>query len=99
MKDFLKNQPAHTLASVLAVPGAAYCIYLADARELSEPGAGTTISGAIALDMPASRYEASFFSPETGGATAPRPLEGSANCRVDLPEFRHDIVVRITRRR
>jgi hypothetical protein len=91
----LAEQPAHTVEAVLAVEGEDYCIYLADERELHEPGAGQPMDGRIALDLPPGKYRAACYSPTTGLYSPSLTLEGAPDTRLALPEFRHDIVVRI----
>jgi len=95
LSDLLHGQPEHTLASVLAVPGEDYCLYLADERELEVPGAGEPIRGEIVLDLPPGEYLAACYSPETGLYSPAAPLAGGAGTRLGLPEFQHDLVVRI----
>lgn len=96
--DFLQDQPAHTLASVLAVAGEDYCIYLADERELAEAGCGEEISGSLIFDLPEGAYEINCYSPAAGAASPALALAGGKKQRIAVPIFCHDIVVRITRR-
>ena len=97
LPGFLKEQPPHTVESVLAAEGQDYCIYLADERELGEAGAGEPIRGQIALALPPCAYEAACYSPVTGlYSPALTGLKGG-EIRLPLPAFQHDLVVRITR--
>lgn len=96
LADWVKRSPAHTLATVLAIANEDYGIYLADTRELGE-GAGEPIHGAIILDLPAGPFDATFFAPVTGKYAPPFQLEGGHDITVSLPEFRHDLVLHITR--
>ena len=93
----LTRQPPHTVASVLAVEGVDYCIYLADAREQGDAGAGEAISGEIVLDLPAGRYNISCFSPVTGLASPALSVNGGQQTHISLPAFCHDLVVRVVR--
>ena len=97
LPDLLREKPGATLESVLAVTGEDYCIYLADERELDEPGAGEPISGNIVLNLPAGKFSMSCFSPVSGSYSPAIDLSGGKNLRVSLPEFRDDIVVRFRR--
>ncbi len=89
------SHPEHTLPSVLAVEGEDYCIYLADCREQDEPGAGETIRGEFVCDLPEGEYNAACYSPVTGLYSPWTSLHGDANTRINLPQFAHDIVLRI----
>jgi len=93
LPGLLSEQPPHTLESVLAVAGEDYCVYLADARELTEPGCGEPIQGCISLELPAGEYQVSCFSPVTGMSSPALAIGGGA-FSIKLPVFRHDIVVR-----
>jgi len=93
----VQAQPEHTVEAVLAVPGEDYRIYLADERELDEPGAGDPLRGDLVLDLPEGGYRADCFSPETGLYSPAVPLTGGPGARLHLPEFRQDVAVRIVR--
>ncbi len=94
---FLKQQPPYTLESVLAVAGEDYCIYLADEREQGETGAGGPIRGEIVLDLPRCSFDVWVHSPATGLDSPAVSVDGQTATRICLPEFRHDLVVRIRR--
>lgn len=93
----LTELPAHLVESVLAVEAEDYCIYLADEREREDAGCGSPIGGSIKLDLPAKSYLVSFFSPATGLYSPSLAIEGGGETNVNVPEFVHDIVVRITK--
>jgi hypothetical protein len=97
LPGFLKHQPPHTLASVFAVEGEDYCIYLADDRELAETGVGEPITGAISFDLPDGLFRTSCYSPATGLYSPSTTLAGKDGAQIGLPEFRHDLVVRVRR--
>jgi len=97
LPDWLQSHPPHTLCSVYAVDGEDYCVYLADGRELGE-GAGGPIHGAVTFGLPAGSYSAACFSPVTGLYSPTMPLQGSQKSLIVLPEFRHDLVLRIRKR-
>ena len=94
-KSFLKQQPPHTMEAVFAVDGEDYCIYLADDRELGEQGSGEAIHGHIVLDLPDNEFSVASYSPENGQYSLPAILMGKRNCQIAMPEFRHDLVLRI----
>lgn len=93
--SFLRNQPPRTLESVFGVEGKDYCIYLADERELEEAGCGEPISGELKLDLPTGFYDLSCYSPVTGLYSPKIQLAGGTEIEFKIPEFRHDLVVRI----
>ncbi|MBM3234719.1 hypothetical protein FJZ31_00295 [Candidatus Poribacteria bacterium] len=95
--DWLKEKPDKTVESVLAVEGEDYCIYLADARKLTDPGAGDTIQGDIAFDLPEGSYKMACFSPVTGLYSPWMPVQPGKAIRISVPAFQHDIVIRIAR--
>ena len=93
--DWVKSQPDHTLECVMAVEGKDYCIYLADEREIDQPDYGQSIRGSLALELPAGQYEVACYLPETGAYSVWLPLAGGPGAKLALPEFRHDLVVRV----
>ena len=95
LANLLKQQPENTVASVFAVPGQDYHVYLGDYRELNESGAGSEIRGDIVFDLPAGGYKLACYSPVTGTYSPWLPLEGGENIRISVPAFQHDIVVHI----
>jgi len=97
LSRWLKEQPAHTVESILGVEGEDYCIYLADDREWEAEGAGSPIEGGIAFELPDGSWESACFSPVTGLCSPWMSLSGGGAKRVVLPAFEHDIVVRIRR--
>ena len=71
LQSFLTAQPENTVGSVLAVEAEEYHIYLADGRELSDPGAGGPVAGEIGFHLPEGEYHATRFSPATGESSTP----------------------------
>ncbi len=96
---WLKERPAPTLDCALAAGEEEMCVYLADERELDEPGCGDPIRGALAFDLPAGPYEAACYTPATGAHSVWLPIEGRPGARLVLPEFTHDLVVRVRKAR
>jgi hypothetical protein len=90
--------PEHALESVYGVPGEDLAVYLADERELEEPGAGTPLDGKLYLNLEPGTYRVSCFSPETGLWSPAITLAGGQAAEQELPTFTHDLVVRVTRR-
>ena len=64
--DVVTDCPVEVLESVFGIPGKQYNIYLADKRELNEPGYGETISGKLKIDIVPGRYDIIYYSPEIG---------------------------------
>jgi len=94
LSALVKTSPPHTVASVLGVEGEDYAIYLADAREAADPGLGEGIRGAVGLSLPAGQWEVTILHPITGETLRWGSIEGGES-RLELPEFRHDIAVRV----
>ena len=97
LPGFLRAQPAHTLECAFAVEGEDYCIYLADEREIDEPGCGEMIHGAITFDLPDGAFEVACYLPSTGAYSVWLPVTGNVGTTLKLPDFQHDLVVRIRR--
>lgn len=95
VRNALNAQPGHTCESVRASGHEDVAVYLADDRELSESGAGTPISGEIVLDLAETEYRTAVFSPVTGLYSPWVRIAGGNNTRIAVPEFSHDMVVRI----
>jgi hypothetical protein len=95
LPGWLRAQPPHTIESVFAVEGQDYCIYLADEREIDEPGYGEPISGSITVGLPDGAYEVACFLPCTGAYSVWLPVECSAETTLKLPKFQDDLLVRI----
>jgi hypothetical protein len=93
--DWLVEKPAGVFECTLAVEGEDYAVYLADPRESDEPGAGSLLGGAIRFDLPPGSYRLSTYSPASGESSPALALQGGAEITVELPQFTHDIVVRI----
>ena len=92
------EHPEFTLPSVLAVEGQDYNIYLADRREWDEPGLGEPVCCELVCDLPDGEFVIASYSPLSGQYSPWSPLRGGPLTRLVLPEFIHDIVLRIRRR-
>ena len=96
--DWITSYPEQLAASGLSTSGHDYVAYLADARELSNPGAGEAIAGNISLTLPPGNYDISLYSPTTGQYSPAVEMKGGENEMMALPRFTQDIVIRATRR-
>ena len=95
-EEWLGQQPEHTIASVLAVEGEEYCIYLADGREREEVNCGEPIEGVLAITLPDGDFTICTYAPDTGLYSPALPISGGTRM-LHLPVFRHDVVIRIRR--
>ena len=95
MPGLLRLQPDHALECVFGVRGEDYCVYLADEREIGEAGHGEALGGDIRLDLPPGPYRFACFSPVTGQYSPWLPMAGGPDTPFTVPEFVHDIAVRI----
>jgi hypothetical protein len=95
---WIERKPEDLVAAALARAGSDYVAYLADGRELADPGAGRPIGGPVAFHLPEGVYRVAVFAPEEGVGSPGVSVRGGADAiTLDLPPFRHDIVVRATR--
>ena len=99
LTGWLRAQPDHTLASVFAVEGEDYCVYLADEREIAVAGCGEAIEGRLCFDLPQGEFGLSCFSPVDGVESPEVGIAGGVGQSVMLPAFEHDLVVRVRRRK
>jgi hypothetical protein len=97
LPGFLRAQPEHTLECVFGVADEDYCIYLADEREIDEPGCGETIRGSITFDLPDGAFEVACYLPGTGAYSVWLPVDARQGTTLKLPDFQHDLLVRIRR--
>ncbi len=95
---WIANSPANLVVSGLSISGRDYVAYLADAREVTDPAAGETISGSVSLSLPAGNYDVSIYSPVTGLYSPAIAMQGGIKGELALPPFSQDIVVHATRR-
>ena len=98
LDSWIETAPEYLIPGVLAKPPHEYIAYLADAREVTDPTAGQTISGAVSFSLDPGAYDASFYSPVTGTHSKKIRLQGGRQVAVELQPFEHDIVLRVTRR-
>jgi hypothetical protein len=94
---WITGKPDHIVVAALAVEGLDYIAYLADGREVTEPGAGRPIAGTVAFALPAGRYRARFYSPTTGLYSPAVIVEGGKASSLELAPFRQDVVLRASR--
>lgn len=99
LADWVSKAPEHVVVSALGVAGEDYAAYLADGRELTERGAGEPIAGKVRFALPEGKFRVSLYSPVTGATSPGMVVTGGKAVSVDLPAFRQDIVLRVTRMR
>ena len=96
--NWIELKPEYLVSAALAKQGKEYVAYLADAREVTDSTAGEPIAGEIAFRLPAGSYQASLYSPTTGQFSPAIKVHGGADTvKIDLPEFRHDVVIKVKR--
>ncbi len=94
LTGWLQRQPDHTVASVLAVGGEDYCIYLADGREREVSDCGQPIGGTLCFELPAGVFTVSAYSPSTGVYSPALRLSGG-DTELEVPVFTHDTLIRV----
>lgn len=97
LEGLVTSQPEHTCESVFGIAEEDFAVYLADEREAEEAGCGKSIRGALELRVPAGEYMVSCFAPVTGASSPAISVQADGRLRVVIPEFEHDIVVRMKR--
>ena len=95
LPGWLEHDQEPIVASIMAVEGKDYCIYLADAREFKDPGAGTPLEASLRFDLPAGTFQVATFSPVSGLYSPWVAMEGGPGRRLGMPAFEHDLVVRV----
>lgn len=94
MPESVKGAPDSLVASVLAVEGKDYAIYLADAREGPDKGSGDEVQGSLHVELPAGTWRVRFLNPVTGKITGSASIDGGP-ATIALPPFHHDLTLRI----
>jgi hypothetical protein len=97
LTGWITDKPAPLVEATLAVEGKDYAVYLADSREVTDPNAGRPIEGRVSFRLPGGSFRVGFYSPTTGASSLSLRLDGPKVVTVDLPAFRHDVVLRATR--
>ncbi len=95
LRGLVIAQPEHTCESVLGVADEDFALYLADEREAEEPGCGNPIRGVLELRVAAGEYMVSCFCPAAGVCSPAISVRTDGCLNVVLPEFEHDIAVRL----
>jgi hypothetical protein len=96
IRGFCSGLPQGALASTLANAGREYVIYLADRRELEEPGAGEPIHGDVVFALPRGSYQVHFYSPTDGQYFGPHAYVDGGDVRMNVGPFVQDLVIHIT---
>jgi hypothetical protein len=99
LPGWIKDLPRPLTASTLAVAGKDYAAYLADMREVTDAAAGKEIAGKMSFTLPSGTFYVRLYSPTTGAASPAVAVEGGKIVRMDLPPFRHDVVIRATKQK
>jgi hypothetical protein len=94
--DFCSALPEATIAATLANEGTEYVIYLADKRELEEPGRGELISGDVGFVLPDGTYHLRTYSPASGQYVSPLAHVHGGAVTVRVEPFVEDLVIHIT---
>ncbi len=89
---WLSELPPNVLVATFGSPDSEYVAYLADCRELGDPGYAEPITGSTQISLPKGRFGLAAFSPTTG-AWSPWMTLQHDNKRLELPAFRHDLVL------
>jgi hypothetical protein len=92
--SWIGSYPGHLKVSALSNSVHDYVAYLADDRELNEPGAGDAFDGSVDLLLPGGKYLVSIYSPTTGESSPGIEVAGGVKSKVMLPRFQQDIVIR-----
>jgi len=100
LADWVEKKPENVVSATLGVGGVQYVTYLADAREVTDPAAGTPIEGEISVRLSEGDYQVSVFSPTTGKREAlSRVSGGTEPVSIKLPPLVHDMVLVVLRAR
>jgi uncharacterized protein DUF6298/cellulase (glycosyl hydrolase family 5) len=94
LTNWLQNKPPGIIESVLGIDGEEYVVYLADAREVTDPAANSPIQAKLKLPLLAGRYEIRVYSPSSGGYSPAIWIQSTGLAEIDLPPFKEDIVIR-----
>lgn len=97
LSEIVLYRPSEVLESVFGVPGEQYNIYIADKRELDEYGQGEDILGYIELNIKPGEYNITYCYPENG-LTVSDVKVFDGRTKLNLPQFRHDMVILLNRR-
>jgi hypothetical protein len=98
LPGWIETKPEHLVEAVLAKPGCEIIAYLADGRELTDPGAGQPIGGEISFRLPSGKHRVAFYSPTTGQYSPSWQVSGGSDpIRLNLPPLEQDLALRVTR--
>jgi hypothetical protein len=97
LPEWVRARPKQMVVSTLAVEGKDYVVYLADGRDVTDPAAGEPIEGPVSFTLPQGSFRVLLYSPATGEYSPGVVVEGGKAVTFELPPFRHDLVMRVTR--
>lgn len=89
--DWLHVESEHVVVATFGTD-TEYVAYIADGREVDEPGYGSAIVGSTTLTLPPGDFALATFSPTTG-AWSPWVAIQDGSARAQLPPFQHDVVL------
>ena len=96
--EWIETRPEHLVDTAMAKTGTDYIAYFADAREVTDPTAGRPIAGKVAFHLPEGTYRVCLYSPVTGMYSPCMTVRGGSDAvTIELPPFKHDMVLRVTR--
>ena len=99
LSDLTGIVPEHCVESTFGVPDSDISVYIADAREQFDAGFSQAIRGGqLTVKLPDEKWIVSCFNPASGGYSPAVPVETGRPAVIDLPDFEHDIVIRLMRR-
>jgi hypothetical protein len=90
--DWIREVPSNVVVATFGTEGDEYVAYMADSREVHDPGYGEPIAGVATLNLPTGGFCVAAFSPTTG-AWSPWVALQNGNINLELPAFRHDPVL------
>ncbi len=95
--EWVNELPQDVVATTFAVRGKDYMAYLCDAREVTDPSAGSAIRAAAKVSLPAGKWQIGAYSPVDGSHQDFTDVMGGEPQTVEIPGFRHDLVIRAVR--
>jgi hypothetical protein len=94
---WLRVDADHLVTCGLRVGDRTYAAYIADAREIGEPGAGSPLTGTLHLDLPRGGYRIALYSPVSGLYAPAIVAPGGQPIALELAPFAHDLALVVNR--
>lgn len=95
--EWVSGLPQDVVATTFAVKGKDYMAYLCDAREVTDPSAGSAIQATAKVSVPAGKWQIAAYSPVDATHRDFTDATGGKPQMVEVPGFRHDLVIRAVR--